>query len=56
MINLIKMSMVVFMVYGVYRHYQQYFSWIVTVSFWWRKSNDRRKPLTYPKSLTNFIT
>jgi len=42
---------------GVKRHFQQYFSYIVTVSFIgggnWRT---RRKPPTCRKSLTNFIT
>ena len=42
---------------GVKRHFQQYFSYIVVVSFIgggnWR---NRRKPLTCRKSLTNFIT
>jgi hypothetical protein len=42
---------------GVYRHFQQYFSYNVAVSFigggnW----SSRRKPLTCRKSLTNFIT
>jgi hypothetical protein len=45
------------LVYGVKSHFQQYFSYIVAVSFigggnW----NNLRKPLTCRKSLTNFIT
>jgi hypothetical protein len=45
------------LVYGVYHHFQQYFSYTVTVSFigggnW----STRRKPPTCRKSLTNFIT
>ena len=39
-----------FYVYGVYRHFQQYFSHIVAVSL-----NGRKLP-TCRKSLTNFIT
>jgi hypothetical protein len=42
---------------GVERHFQQYFSYIVEVSFideWKRRT--RRKPLTCRKSLTSFIT
>jgi len=43
--------------YGVQHHFQQYFSYIVAVSFigggnW----STRRKPPTCHKSLTNFIT
>jgi hypothetical protein len=43
--------------YGIQHHFQQYFSYIVAVSFidggnW----NAWRKPLTCCKSLTNFIT
>ena len=43
--------------YDVYRHFQQYLSYIVAVSFidggtW----STRRKPPTCRKSLTNFIT
>ena len=43
--------------YGVYRHFQQYFSYIVLPSFigGWNMSN-RRKQSTCPKLLTNFIT
>jgi hypothetical protein len=42
--------------YGIWRHFQQYFSYIVTVSFigggnW----STRRKPLTCRKSLASFI-
>jgi hypothetical protein len=44
-------------VYGVLRHFQQYFSYIVAVSFIvWGKGSTLRKPLTYGKPLTNFIT
>jgi hypothetical protein len=42
---------------GVLRHFQQYFSYIVAVSFIGGKNRrTRRKPLTSRKSLTNFIT
>jgi len=45
------------LVYGVLRHFQQYFSYIVTVSFIGGENrNTRRKPPTCRKSLTNFIT
>jgi hypothetical protein len=42
---------------GVERHFQQYFSYILAISFigggnW----NTQRKPPTCRKSLTNFIT
>jgi hypothetical protein len=45
------------LVYGVYRHFQQYFSYIMAVSFigggnW----STQRKPPTCRKSLTDFIT
>jgi len=39
---------------GVLRHFQQYFSYIVAVSF--IAGRNRRKPPTSRKSLTNFIT
>ena len=44
-------------IYGVYHHFQQHFSYIVAVSFigggnW----STRRKPSTCRHSLTNFIT
>jgi hypothetical protein len=44
--------------YGVKRHFQQYFSYIVAVSFigWENRSTPGRKPPTCHKSLTNFIT
>jgi hypothetical protein len=43
--------------YGVHRHLQHYFSYIVTVSFiGGRNRSTRGKPLTCHKSLTNFIT
>jgi hypothetical protein len=46
-----------FMIYGASRHFQQYFSYIVAVSFiGGRNRNTRRKPPTCRKSLTNFIT
>ena len=42
---------------GVKRHFQQYFSYIVAVSFiGGRNRSTRRKPMTCHKSLTNFIT
>jgi len=44
-------------VYGVYRHFQQYYSYIVTVSIIGEGNRSTRgKPPTYRKSLTNFIT
>jgi hypothetical protein len=48
---------VVYLFDGVYHPFQQYFSYIVAVSFigggnWWT----RKKPLTCRKSLSNFIT
>ena len=44
-------------VYGIYRHFQRYYSYIVTVSFIGEgKRSTRGKPQTYSKSLTNFIT
>ena len=43
------------LVYGVKRHFQQCFSYIVAVSFiGGGKRSTRRKPPTYRKSLTNF--
>jgi hypothetical protein len=46
-----------FMIHGASRHFQQYFSYIVAVSFiGGRNRNTRRKPPTCRKSLTNFIT
>jgi hypothetical protein len=43
--------------YGVYHHYQQYFSYIVAVSFiGGGNRSTQRKPATCRKSLTNFIT
>ena len=45
------------LVYGVYRHFQQYFRYIVVVSFiGGGNQNTHRKPLTFRKLLTNFIT
>jgi len=44
-------------VYGVYRHFQQYYSYIVTVSFIGEGNRSTRgKSPIYRKSLTNFIT
>ena len=45
------------LVYGVYRHFEQYVSYIVAVSFisWVNRSTQRKLP-TCRKSLTNFIT
>jgi hypothetical protein len=41
--------------YGAYRHFQQYFSYIVTISFiGGGNQSTRRKQLTCCKSLTNF--
>ena len=43
-------------VYGVYRHFQQYFSYIVAVSFIDEGNRStRRKPPTFRKSMTNCI-
>jgi len=43
--------------YGVLRHFQQYFSYIVAFSFISGENRStRRKPPTCRKSLTNFIT
>jgi hypothetical protein len=42
------------LVYSVYRHFQQYISSIVAVSF--IGAGNQRKPQTCRKSLTNFIT
>jgi hypothetical protein len=42
------------MVYGFQRHFQQYFSYIVAVSF--IGEGNLRKPLSCRKLLTNFIT
>ena len=43
--------------YGVECHFQQYFSYIVLVSFTGRENRStRRKPPICRKSLTNFIT
>ena len=43
--------------YGAKRHFQQYFSYIVAVSFIGAGNrSNRRKPPTCCKSLTNFIT
>ena len=45
------------LVYGVQRHLQQYFNYIVAVSFiGGRTRRTRRKPPTCRMSLTNFIT
>ena len=44
------------MVYGVERHFLQYFCYIVVVCFIGRGNRStKRKPLTCHKSLTNFI-
>ena len=43
--------------YGVYRHFQQYFSYIVAVSFiGGGNQSTQRKPPTCRMSPTNFIT
>jgi hypothetical protein len=42
------------LVYGVWRHFQQYFSYIMAASF--IGGGNQRKPLTCRKSLTNIIT
>ena len=45
------------LVCSVLRHFQQYFSYIMAVSFiGGGNRRTRRKPPTYRKSLTNFIT
>jgi hypothetical protein len=44
------------LVYGVKRHFQQYFSYIVVVSFiGGGNRSTRRKPETCRKSLTNYM-
>jgi hypothetical protein len=53
----ISLLFVVCLFDGVYRHFQQYFSYIVAVSFiGGGNRRARRKPLTCRKLLTNFIT
>jgi hypothetical protein len=43
--------------YGVYRHFHEYFSYVVAVSFiCGGNQSTRRKPQTCLKSLVNFIT
>jgi hypothetical protein len=43
-------------VYGVLRHFQQYFSFIVAINFIGGGNRSKqRKPLTYRKSQTSFI-
>jgi len=49
MVNKIHFGVMVFL-----HHFQQYFSYIMAVSF--IAGGNRRKPLTCRKSLTNFIT
>jgi hypothetical protein len=44
------------LVYGFYRHFQQYFSDIVVVSFIGGGSRRTKKQPICRKSLTNFIT
>jgi hypothetical protein len=45
------------LVYGVLRHFQQYFSYIVVVSFiGGGNRSSQRKPLSFRKPLTNIIT
>ena len=44
-------------VYGVKRHFHQYFNYIVAVSFiGGGNQSTQRKPSTHCKSVTNFIT
>jgi len=44
-------------VHGVWRHFQQYFSYIVAASFiGGGNRSTRRKPPTWSKSVINFIT
>jgi hypothetical protein len=46
-----------FMVFNATCHFQQYFSYIMAVSFIDGENlSTREKPLIYHKSLTNFIT
>jgi hypothetical protein len=53
----IELSGLMVVVNGVYRHVQQYFSYIVTVRFiGGGNQSTPRKPPTCQKSLTNFIT
>jgi hypothetical protein len=43
--------------YGVERHFQKYFSYIVAISFiGGGNQTTGRKQLTFHKSLTNFVT
>jgi len=45
------------LIYCVYRHFQQYFSYIMATSFSGGKSRSvRREPSTMSKQLVNFIT
>ena len=50
-------KLIVCLCYGLQRHFQQYFSYIVTVSFiGGGNRRTRRKPPTSRKSLTDFVT
>jgi hypothetical protein len=52
-----KVNIVGWLIYGVQRQFQQFFSYIVAVSFiGGGNRSTRRKPPTCRKSLTNFIT
>ena len=52
-----RFSVLLGLVYGVWPHFQQYFSYIVVVSFIGEGNlSTRRKQPTCRKSLTNFIT
>jgi hypothetical protein len=52
-----QMRRTVVVIYGVLRQFQQYFSYIVAVSFiGGGHQSTRKKPLTCRKSLANFIT
>jgi hypothetical protein len=53
---MVRFNLFLCLVYGVKRHFQQYFSYIVAVSFiGGGNRNTRRKPPICRKSLTNFL-
>jgi hypothetical protein len=53
---MVRFNLFLCLVYGVKRHFQQYFSYIVAVSFiGGGNRNTRRKPPICRQSLTNFL-
>jgi hypothetical protein len=49
--------MMIDLIFDVYRHFQQYFSYIMATSFsGGRSQSTRREPSTIGKQLVNFIT